>query len=86
MTPCAQIQRSRSGCFCDLSQGWDLHECYTVTEKSLGVGGCGTVYLGGFVRERVRGRDAFSALIPHASKQASKKPVRSTNHLTFTPL
>ena len=33
-------------CFCDLSQGWDLHECYAVTEKSLGVGGCGTVYLG----------------------------------------
>ncbi|CAE7246561.1 PRKAA1, partial [Symbiodinium necroappetens] len=25
---------------------WDLHECYAVTEKSLGVGGCGTVYLG----------------------------------------
>lgn len=25
---------------------WDLHECYTLTRKSLGEGGCGKVFLG----------------------------------------
>lgn len=25
---------------------WDLHRCYSLTERALGSGGCGTVYLG----------------------------------------
>lgn len=26
--------------------GWDIQECYVITDKALGSGGCGTVYLG----------------------------------------
>ncbi|CAE7237791.1 PPCK1 [Symbiodinium sp. CCMP2456] len=52
---------------------WDLHECYTVTEKSLGVGGCGTVYLGQSRMRLPAQKDAAKVDIPAVPQVAVKK-------------
>ncbi|CAE7352137.1 Camk1 [Symbiodinium sp. CCMP2592] len=52
---------------------WDLHECYTVTDKSLGVGGCGTVYLGQSRMRLPTQKDAAKVDIPAVPQVAVKK-------------
>ncbi|CAE7316659.1 PEPKR2 [Symbiodinium natans] len=52
---------------------WDLHECYAVTEKSLGVGGCGTVYLGQSRMRLPTPKDSAKVDIPAVPQVAVKK-------------
>mmetsp|Transcript_19677 Transcript_19677/g.45784 ORF Transcript_19677/g.45784 Transcript_19677/m.45784 type:complete len:625 (-) Transcript_19677:326-2200(-) len=52
---------------------WDLHECYTITEKSLGVGGCGTVYLGQSRMKLAAPKDTTKVDIPAVPQVAVKK-------------